>query len=74
MTCREYIFRLTSGQPPEAAWNRRADAALHRMMCRRCRAFTRNDARLDQWLAEYRESLRRPESPGDRSEGGPSES
>lgn len=63
MTCREYIFRLTSGQPPEAAWNRRADAALHRMMCRRCRAFTRNDARLDQWLAEYRQSMQQPEPP-----------
>lgn len=66
MKCREYIFLLTSGQLLEAPASRRVEAGLHRLMCRKCRAFTHNDRRLDGMLADYREALKRDETgPGD---------
>ena len=69
MKCREYIFKLTSGQLKEADLLVRLDAAQHRLRCRYCRAFTRNDAALDEILAEHRERLTQPESP--QREDGP---
>lgn len=61
MKCREYIFKLTSGQLRDAPLALRTEAAMHRMICRYCRTFTRNDATLDDVLAGYRESLQRPD-------------
>lgn len=66
MKCREYIFLLTSGQLEQAPAGRRMEAWMHRLMCRKCRAFAHNDGRLDGMLADYREALRRDETgPGD---------
>ncbi|MCC2637052.1 MAG: hypothetical protein K0Q68_771 [Moraxellaceae bacterium] len=62
MKCREYIFLLTSGRLEQAPAGRRMEAGMHRLMCRKCRAFTRNDSRLDSMLADYREALRRDEA------------
>lgn len=69
MKCKEYIYRLTSGQLAQAGLVDRFWAAQHRMVCKRCTAFTRNDARLDDIVQGYREHLARPgEEPaaGDR--------
>ncbi|HEX5277028.1 MAG TPA: hypothetical protein VFW42_05105 [Fluviicoccus sp.] len=67
MKCREYIFQLTSGQLRDAPKALRLEAAMHRMMCRYCRTFTRNDAALDRILAGYRESLQKPEDARENS-------
>lgn len=53
MKCKEYIFKLSSGQLAEAGMLDRLKAAEHRLRCRHCRAFTRNDAMLDGILAGY---------------------
>lgn len=57
MKCKEYIFKLTSGQLAEAGRIERLQAFQHRLICRRCRAFTRNDAKLDAALDAYRSHL-----------------
>lgn len=67
MKCKEYIYRLTSGQLAQAGLVEKFWAMQHRMICRRCTAFTRNDARLNEIVLGYREHLARPgEEPGDR--------
>ena len=68
MRCKEYVFKLTSGQLEEGAWTDRFWAAQHRLMCRHCRAFTANDERLSQLLQSYRNHLTRPDEPPSRSE------
>ena len=55
MQCREYIFLLTSDQLAQAGAGTALQARLHRMICRHCRAFTRNDAQLLATLAQQRE-------------------
>ncbi len=60
MKCREYIFKLTSGQLAQATGFERFLALQHRMMCGRCRAFTKNDAHLDRILKSYRDRLLAP--------------
>lgn len=57
MTCQDYIFKLTSGQLEEAGTVERLWAVQHRLMCSRCRAFTRNDQRLDDIMQAYKEQL-----------------
>lgn len=57
MTCKDYIFKLTSGQLEQAPLSLKLEATLHRALCRYCRTFTRNDARLDQALDHYRDTL-----------------
>lgn len=52
MRCREYIFLLTSEQLTGAALPTRLSAGYHRLICRRCKAFTANDARLDSLVRE----------------------
>lgn len=66
MKCKQYIFLLTSGQLKDAPPGLRFEAAAHRLLCRYCRAFTRNDARLDGLLDDYREALKRED--GDPAE------
>jgi hypothetical protein len=67
MKCREYIYRLTSGQLAQAGLVEKFWAAQHRMICKRCSAFTRNDARLSDIVQGYREHLARPgDEPPDR--------
>lgn len=61
MSCREYIFKLTSGQLRDAPLALRTEAALHRTVCKYCRAFTRNDAVLDGILDRYRQNLQQPD-------------
>lgn len=63
MTCRDYIFRLTSGQLGNAPFHVRLDARLHTLMCQRCRTFTQNDASLDDMLQAYRDLLKRENEP-----------
>jgi len=65
MKCQTYIFRLTSGQLDEASWAERLQAAQHRLICHRCRAFTRNDAQLTQIVRDFREHLTDPTAPPD---------
>lgn len=67
MKCRQYIFLLTSGQLKEAPAGLRFEAATHRLLCRYCRTFTRNDARLDDLLEGYRETLQQDD--GDAGRG-----
>lgn len=55
MTCRQYVFSLTSGLLDEASTRVRLEAKVHRWMCPYCRAFTKNDQALGQILAQYRE-------------------
>jgi hypothetical protein len=57
MTCQTYIFKLTSGQLDEAGWVERLGAAQHRLVCRHCRAFTKNDEALQVLLRRYREDV-----------------
>ncbi|HET6789655.1 MAG TPA: hypothetical protein VFW84_04530 [Aquabacterium sp.] len=57
LTCKDYIFKLTSGQLEEAGTVERLWAVQHRMVCRHCRAFTRNDQRLDDIMQAYKEQL-----------------
>lgn len=66
MNCRDYIFKLSSGQLSTAGRVERFWAAQHRWICTRCRAFTHNDRQLDAILDGYREHLAQPEqmSPG----------
>lgn len=55
LTCKEYIFKLTSGQLAEAGKIDRLWAWQHRLICRRCRTFTENDQTLSHLLDQYRE-------------------
>lgn len=59
MKCKQYIFLLTSGQLKTGSTALRIEAGVHRMLCRYCRTFTRNDARLDDLLEAYREAIQR---------------
>ena len=63
MSCKQYLFVLTSGQLEEAGWLTRAQAGQHRLMCKRCRTFTRNDAMLDQLTTAWRDRLLDPNRP-----------
>lgn len=67
MKCREYIFLLTSDQLQEARWPQTLGARAHRLICRHCRAFTRNDQQLLQVLARQREAEVHELSPPGRS-------
>ncbi|HET8871043.1 MAG TPA: hypothetical protein VFM48_11380 [Aquabacterium sp.] len=60
MTCKEYIFKLTSGQLEEASLTERFLATSHRLICPYCRAFTKNDVRLDGILQDYKERVLQP--------------
>lgn len=60
MKCHTYIFQLTSGQLKEAGWLDQLQATQHRLTCRHCRAFTRNDAQLNRILQSYRAQLQQP--------------
>lgn len=55
LTCKEYIFKLTSGQLAEAGSIDRMWAWQHRLICRRCRTFTANDQKLSHLLRQYGE-------------------
>lgn len=65
--CKEYIFQLSSGQLEQAGLVQRFWATQHRMICKRCTAFTRNDARLDAIMQGYRDHLARPDEPDQAS-------
>ena len=60
MKCQDYIFKLTSQQLEDAPLAVQTSARVHRMLCKRCRAFTRNDETLDKILGAYREHLQAP--------------
>lgn len=61
MTCRDYIFILSSGQLDHASKGLKIQAAAHRMICKKCRTFTRNDRALDGLLEDYRQRLKQPD-------------
>jgi len=63
MDCQTYIFRLTSGQLADSRWTARLSAAQHRLLCRHCRAFTRNDTQLSSLLQAYQAHLQQPLPP-----------
>jgi hypothetical protein len=60
MTCKQYIFYITSGQAEESGTLDRFWAAQHRLICHRCRSYTRNDQQLSVLLKDYRESILDP--------------
>lgn len=62
MKCREYIFQLTSGQADEAGAATKLAAWQHRMICFRCRAFTRNNEALQNMLEGYNDHLKTPQA------------
>jgi hypothetical protein len=55
ITCKQYVFQLSSGQLAEGHFGMRVQAGLHRMSCRHCRAFTHNDQALSTILETARE-------------------
>ncbi len=55
ITCKQYVFQLSSGQLAEGKLGMRVQAGWHRMSCRRCRAFTHNDQALSAILEAARE-------------------
>lgn len=57
MKCKEYVFKLTSGQLDDAPANERLQAKFHLMICKYCRAFTRNDAKLGTVLEGFKNHL-----------------
>ena len=61
ISCRRFSDLVASGELDEAGWLTRAQAGQHRLMCRRCRTFERNDQLLDGILQARREHLQRPE-------------
>jgi hypothetical protein len=63
ITCKQYVFQLSSGQLAEGALGMRFQAGLHRMSCRHCRAFTRNDQALSTILEAARERAMGTEAP-----------
>lgn len=63
MKCRDYIFQLTSGQAEEAGPAAKLAAWQHRMICFRCRAFTRNDQALKDMLSGYKDQLQALQTP-----------
>lgn len=65
MTCKQYIFKLTSGQLADAGMGERLWATQHKLMCRHCRAFTHNDKQLDAVLQAYQTRLTQPDAPPD---------
>ena len=68
MKCQQYVFLLTSDQlDPPAALSLRLGAALHRTMCRHCRAFTHNDRLLMQAVAEQQAQWLQSLKPPDKS-------
>lgn len=73
MNCRTYIDLLTSGRLQDADLAQRNAARLHRLLCRYCRTFTRNDATLDQMLAAYRQNLHTPATDSDHDSTPPSQ-
>jgi len=65
MKCKEYVFKLTSGQLKEAPLSERLWATQHRLVCRHCRAFTRNDERISAILQNYKAQLTSPDQSTD---------
>ena len=55
MKCQDYVFRLTSGQLAESPTREQWAARWHRVVCRHCRAFTRNDAVLTEVLQRHKQ-------------------
>ena len=63
MKCKEYVFKLTSGQLDEAPLGERMQARMHRLACKACRAFTHNDQKLGTVLADYKKHLTEQDQP-----------
>lgn len=61
MSCKQYIFYLTSGQAQEAGAIDRFWATQHRLICHRCRTYTRNDQQLTALLHNYRAKMLSPD-------------
>lgn len=63
MKCKQYIFQLTSGQLADAPLGVKLEARLHRLQCRHCRAFTRNNQALQTVLDAVRERAQQGPEP-----------
>ncbi|MEY4427555.1 MAG: hypothetical protein RLZZ182_244 [Pseudomonadota bacterium] len=63
MNCQTYVFKLSSGQLDEAPASERLWAAQHRLVCRHCRNFTANQAKLQDVVSAYREQGFQPDPP-----------
>jgi len=63
MNCKQYIFKIASGQLENAGAMEKLQALQHRLMCRACRAFTQNDRQLSSILKGYKAHQFRQEDP-----------
>lgn len=61
MKCKEYVFKLTSGQLDNAPVDQRLQAKFHLVLCKYCRAYTRNDDKLGAVLKGYKANLVKPD-------------
>lgn len=68
ISCRRFTDLVASGELDESGWFGRVQAGQHRLMCRRCRAFQRNDRLLDDIVQAHRDRLQSPDE--DRTEPG----
>lgn len=68
ISCRRFTDLVASGELDDAGWITRLQAGQHRWVCRRCRAFERNDRALDDILSAHRDRLMRPDDSPDQGE------
>ncbi len=67
INCKQYVFKVSSGQLDEAGPLDKLQAFQHRLICRHCRAFTNNNRQLSEMLQRYKEdvsSLKPGDEPG----------
>ncbi len=50
MSCKTYVFLVTSGKIEESNKLESMDAAFHGLMCKKCRRFKKNNALLNSYL------------------------
>lgn len=70
ISCRRFTDLVASGELDDSGWLTRLQAGQHRWVCRRCRAFERNDRVLDDILSAHRDRLMRPDDPPDQDGSG----
>lgn len=58
MNCKTYIFKLTSGQLKFATGKNKFWALQHRLMCKRCRAFAKNDDQLSKIIQDIEQNFK----------------
>jgi hypothetical protein len=57
MVCKDFIFKLTSGQLALSGLKDQFIAYVHTFICSNCRHFKRNDRIIGRYIANYREEI-----------------